>query len=86
MKSVEEKFKKGIAGAPQLRKNITEAKQKWIAFQVEHEYIEPTLNDLEDTDYEFVQLLDGQIWARMIVRKRGKNEKQRDNRYTGTPS
>jgi hypothetical protein len=68
--NLEEKFKKGLAGPVQFRAKLKEAKQRWIVAQVEHEYIEQTLLDLEGTQYEMAHLMDGQIWARLIFKKR----------------
>lgn len=74
MQTMEEKFKKGLAGPVQFRLKLKEAKQKWIAAQVEHEYIEQTLLELEGTGYELTYLMDGNIWARMILKKQDKKD------------
>lgn len=71
----------------QAREKIEAGKLKFISAQVEHDHIEETLNGLEETKYELAHLLDGNIWARMILKKREEataNGKKRDSKVLQT--
>lgn len=65
---------------PHISKNenekIQKADLKWIKLMVEPDHMENVLNKLEDTKYELFQVIDGNIWLHVILRKRDSDAKR----------